>query len=105
MDFDLSKIEGFDWNKGNLEHIKKHNVDYKECEQVFFNKPIIVNDDKTHSQKEQRFRIYGRTNKNRRLMVIYIIRENKIRVISSRDQSRQERKEFQKTEVSIYEKT
>lgn len=91
----FSEIEGFEWSNGNLEHIKKHDVSYIECEEVFFNKPLIVNDDETHSQTEERFRVYGRTNKNRLLEMIFTIRNNKIRVISARDQNKKERKEFQ----------
>lgn len=96
-DFDFSKIEGLDWDKGNLEHIKKHNVKAKECEETFFNKPFIINEDESHSQKEQRFRVYGQTNKKRLLSMILTLRENKIRIISARDQSRKERKEFIET--------
>ena len=85
----------FDWDKGNLEHIKKHNVKEKECEEVFFNKPIIINEDETHSRTEDRFRVYGLTDKERLLFIIFTIRNNKIRVISVRNQNKRERKEFQ----------
>lgn len=92
--FDPSEIEGFEWDHGNLEHIKKHKVDYKECEEGFSNKPLIVNEDETHSQIEERYRVYGQTNKNRLLSMIFTMRGNKIRIISARDQNRKERKEF-----------
>ena len=95
MDVDLSLIEGFDWDKGNLEHITRHKVNYKECEEVFLNKPFIVNEDESHSQSEERFRVYGHTNKNRLLMLVLTIRNNKFRIISVRDQSKKERKEYQ----------
>lgn len=95
LDLDLSKIEGFDWDKGNIEHIKKHNVKTEECEEVFFNKPLVINEDETHSQTEERFRVYGQTNKTRLLFVIFTIRNNKIRVISARNENRKERREFQ----------
>lgn len=96
--FDFSKLEGFDWDKGNLEHIKKHRVGYEECEQVFLNKPLIVTEDENHSQLEERFRIYGQTDNNRLILMIITIRNNKIRVISARDQSKKERREHEKTE-------
>lgn len=95
--FGFSKLEGFDWNKGNLEHIKKHKVGYEECEQAFLNNPLIVTENESHSQLEKRIRVYGRTNDNRLVLMIITIRNNKIRVISARDQSIKERKEFQKT--------
>ena len=91
---DFKTIEGFKWDKGNIEHIKKHGIDYKECEEVFVNKPIIINNDKFHSQTEERFRVYGQTDKKRLIMAIFTVRNNKFRVISARDQSKKERKEF-----------
>jgi hypothetical protein len=48
--FDFSSIVGFDWDKGNRQkNWEKHRVDYRECEEVFFNSPLIVGDDRTHS--------------------------------------------------------
>lgn len=96
-DFDLSKIEGFEWNKGNLEHINKHNVSKEECEEAFLNKQPELTSDGTHSQIEERYRIYGQTDSGRLLFIIITIRTNKIRVISARDQNKKERKEFSKT--------
>jgi uncharacterized DUF497 family protein len=103
VNFDLSKLEGFEWDRGNLDHIQKHNVNYRECEDVFFNKPLIINQDETHSQIEERFRVYGQTNRKRRIFMIFTIRHNKIRVLSSRDQNRKERTEFQKQGGEIHE--
>lgn len=97
MFFDLSKVEGFEWDSGNLEHIKKHDVNYRECEDAFLNKPFIVNEDETHSQTEERFRAYGQTNRGRFIFIIFTIRNNRIRVISSRSQNKKERKEFEET--------
>lgn len=94
LGFDFSKIEGFDWDNGNLEHIKKHNVSKEECEGAFLNKVPIVTEDESHSQLEQRYRIYGQTEKDRLLFLIVTLRENKVRVISARDQNRKERREF-----------
>lgn len=95
--FDLSKIEGFDWDMDNLGHIKRNNVSYQECEERFLNIPLIVNKDETHSQVEKRYRIYGQTDKRRLIFMIFTLRNNKIRVISARDQSKKERKEYQET--------
>lgn len=95
MDFDLSKIEGFEWDKGNLEHVKKHSVDYRECEQVFFNKPLLIREDEKHSQLEKRFHALGITDKKRFVFVTFTIRKNIFRIISARDQNRKERKEVQ----------
>lgn len=93
MKFDFSKLEGFEWDDGNLAHIKKHGVSYKECEEVFLTKDLWITEDQTHSQSEERYRVYGKTEYGRLLFIIITIRNNKIRVISARDQNRKERKE------------
>jgi uncharacterized DUF497 family protein len=99
VDFDYSKIEGFQWDKGNLEHIRKHKVLYTECEEVFSNTPLLVNEDKKHSRLEERFQALGKTNNGRFIFVAYTVRKNKIRIISSRDQNKKERYELLKKEV------
>lgn len=96
LNFDFSKVEGFEWDEGNLSHISKHNVGFRECEEAFSNTPIFINNDEGHSQVEQRYRAYGNTNAGRKLTVIFTVRNNNIRVVSARDQSRKERAELQK---------
>lgn len=96
MVFDLSKIEGFEWDRGNLGHIKIHKVVYTECEEIFSNKPLFINEDKTHSKIEERFQALGQTNNGRLLFVSLTIRSNKIRVVSARDQNRKERARLNK---------
>lgn len=101
MGFDLSKVEGFEWDKGNLFHIKEHHVDYKECEQVFFNLPIIILSDEKHFKIEKRFEIIGITLGERRLSLAITVRKNKIRVITARDQSKKERKAFKHERMKL----
>ncbi len=92
--FDFKKLEGFEWDEGNLEHIKKHDVNYKECEQIFFNKPFLVSEDKAHSQTEKRFQVLGQTRNKRLLFVVFTYRGNIVRVVTARDKGRKERKQF-----------
>lgn len=92
INVDLSLVEGFEWDKGNLEHIKKHQVNYKECEEIFFNQPLRLSEDKAHSQAEERLQALGKTNQGKKLFVSFTIREKKIRVLSARNQSKKERR-------------
>lgn len=83
----------FDWDYGNVTKNKaKHKVDIDECEEIFTNKPIIFFGDEKHSIKEKRYGCLGVTNQGRQLSIVFTIRKNKIRVITARDQSRQDRK-------------
>lgn len=96
---DLSGLDGFEWDQGNLGHIKKHGVSKEECEEVFLNKEPEVGEDGTHSQIEARYMVRGQTDRGRLLFMIITIRENKIRIISARDQNKKERQELEKLEV------
>lgn len=94
--FDFTKLSGFDWDEGNREkNWIKHEVDYKEAEEIFFNKPLFINKDVKHSSKEKRFEALGQTDKGRGLFVAFTIRNNKIRVISARDQDNKERRKYE----------
>lgn len=90
--FDVHSIDGFDWDEGYLDkNWIKHQVSNSGREEVFFNFPLLLADDKQHSQEEQRYYVLGQTNANRRLFIAFAVRENKIRVISARDMSQKER--------------
>lgn len=65
-----------------------------ECEQVFFNQPLIAAPDVAHSEQEPRFYLLGRTDSGRLLFVVFTPRDTLIRVISARDMSRKERKVY-----------
>ena len=92
MALHLSKLVGFEWDMGNVDKNRtKHGVEDRECEEIFSNKPLIIFEDKSHSQQEERWGALGRTNNGRRLAIYFTIRNNKIRVISARDQSQKDR--------------
>ena len=96
--FDLNEIEGFDWDDGNrTKNWIKHQVSTAECEELFFNLPLLFADDSQHSQEEKRYYVLGQTNAGRLLFIAFTIRSNKIRVISARDMSHKERQAYAKT--------
>ena len=88
----LDHLIGFDWDEGNKQkNWDKHQVDYTECEQVFFNKPLIISEDTKHSSQKQRYYALGQSDISRALFIVFTVRSDKIRVISARDQSKKER--------------
>ena len=91
-------VQGFDWDYYNEnKNIFKHNVSTAECEQIFFNLPLLINDDLAHGDEdEERYLAFGRTDENRKLFVAFEIRNQLIRPISFRD--------MEKPERAIYEK-
>jgi uncharacterized protein len=94
---DLAKCEGFQWDAGNARKSEdKHGVSQAEAEQIFFNEPLLLLPDTTHSQIEPRFHVLGRTDDGRRLHVTVTLRDGGrlIRIISARDMHRTERTHY-----------
>lgn len=87
----------FEWDQGNNEKNKKHNVEDKETEEVFLDEGKVIFKDKLHSKIEDRFIVVGKTKKGRLLYICFTKRKKKIRIISARD--------INKKEVTLYEET
>lgn len=93
----LENCTGFEWDEGNItKNWNKHDVSVVECEQIFFNKPLIVKRDKKHSILENRYYVLGRTNMDRLLFTVFTVRKNKIRIISARDMTDSEAERYDK---------
>jgi uncharacterized protein len=91
----LAQATGFQWDADNVEkNWRKHQVSAAECEQVFFNQPLIAAPDVAHSQQEPRFFVLGQTDARRLLFLVLTLRDKHIRVISARDMSREERRVY-----------
>ena len=89
----------FQWDKGNIgKNVKKHKVQDKETEEIFFDECKKTFKDTLHSGDELRFRVIGKTKKEKLLFVVFTVRKEKIRIISARNINRKE-------EYLYYEKT
>ena len=92
--FDPAKVSGFDWDAGNARKSEeKHGVSMSEAEQVFFNAPLLILEDRAHSTQEIRIHALGKTDEGRALHITFTQRKagTLIRVISARDMHRKER--------------
>lgn len=92
----ISGLKAFDWDKWNVgKNILKPKVYSAECEEVFFNKPVMGEVVLSRKKTERRYYAFGITDSGRKLTIIFTIRgDNKIRVISVRDMSRKERRSY-----------
>lgn len=92
----LDECSGFDWDEGNSEkNWVTHGVACGEAEEVFFNVPLVLAPDAAHSNVEDRYYGLGVTNGGRPLFVVFTIRGDLVRVVSSRDMSRRERRIYE----------
>src|SRR5215208_1692056 len=93
---DLSQLVGFEWDENNREkNWEKHGVLASECEEVFFNLPLLLQPDPAHSQNEPRYYVLGHTIAGRRLFIAFTVREDNIRVIFARNMSKKERRIYE----------
>ena len=94
-------ITEFEWDDGNRDkNWKKHGITQNECEEIFFNQPLIVNEDLKHSERENRYQALGKTNESKLLFIVFTLRGNKIRVISARKMNRGEKQIYESNEYS-----
>ena len=97
MKIEFEQITGFQWDAGTLnKNLTKHNVENWECEQVFFNEPLIIADDPKHSNTEKRWVAFGKSDADRLLTIVFTIRVSLIRIISAGDMSPREIKFYEK---------
>lgn len=90
---DLDELVGFEWDDGNiLKNEIKHGLKWQIIEEIFFNEPLVLLEDKNHSSDDEcRCVVLGYTNEKQLATVIFTKRKNKIRVISARPMSKKEK--------------
>jgi uncharacterized DUF497 family protein len=106
MEFDCLDTElltGFDWDDGNIyKNERKHGLNYKLIEEVFFNEPLLIVEDFQHSEDECRCVEFGKDNRSTKIMVVFTVRDNLIRVISAREMTKKEKKFYENNKNNPY---
>jgi uncharacterized DUF497 family protein len=86
----------FEWNPNKaVENLNSHGVSFDEASSVFGDPLAITIDDPDHSIDEYRFITMGYSNRQRLLVVVHTEREGKIRIISAREVTPRERKQYE----------
>ncbi|MCB0181140.1 MAG: BrnT family toxin [Anaerolineae bacterium] len=86
----------FEWdsNKAAINQ-QKHHVSFEEAATVFSDPLAVIFDDEEHSIEEIREVIIGHSANNRLLLVSFTERVEAIRIISARQATRIERKDYE----------
>ncbi|MBE9179796.1 BrnT family toxin [Oculatella sp. LEGE 06141] len=86
----------FEWNpdKANLNY-EKHNVSFEEAATVFNDLLSVTFPDPDHSVGESRYVIIGMSRFGQLLIVSHTDRGEKVRIISARKATRQERRFYE----------
>jgi uncharacterized DUF497 family protein len=86
----------FEWDPNKArKNIKIHNVSLDEASTAFKDTLSLTIYDPLHSDEEDRFVLIGNSCKNRLLAVVHIARGDKIRIISARKVTRNERRQYE----------
>jgi len=94
MDLLPEPIE-FEWDAGNIrKSLDTHGMSNQETEEAFARGALIVPDAK-HSVYEDRHILFGKTAGGVLLYIVFTLRAQKVRVISSRRASARERKWYE----------
>ncbi len=100
----LERCTGFEWDAGNAPKVlARHNVEPGECEQAFFQEPLVVAFDERHSGAEPRWQALGRTLADRKLYLVFTVRDPLSRVIAARDMNRKERRQYAEVQAGAEE--
>lgn len=89
----------FEWdpNKATL-NLEKHGVSFQEAATVFDDPLSVAVPDPDHSLEEQRFIIVGSSHRGRGLIVAYTERDDRVRIITARELTPNERKAYEQGE-------
>lgn len=86
----------FEWNPDKAKsNYEKHNVSFEEAATVFDDSLSVTFPDPDHSIGESRYVIIGLSRFGQLLIVAHTDREEKIRIISARKATRQERRFYE----------
>jgi uncharacterized DUF497 family protein len=83
----------FDWDDGNTKHLATHDVTPAEFEQSMKNNPLDLDYDVING--EERYRSVGVTNGGRFLLLVWTVREGKIRAVTAFTASVSNKESFQ----------
>jgi uncharacterized DUF497 family protein len=104
----VDTVVSFQWAVGNRDkNWIKHGITQAECEQAFFNLPLLIFDDSRHSQNEERFYALGRTDAVKGLFIVFTYRDKSlVRIISARRMTKAEKDYYNRGEKrgQLYDK-
>ena len=86
----------FEWDRAKArENLKKHGVAFDEALTVFADPLARIFDDPDHSENEQRELIVGHSAQQRLLVVSFTDRQPRTRIISAREATVHERRDYE----------
>jgi len=90
----------FQWDPAKAAaNVRKHRVTFSEAATAFSDPLSATIDDRAHSDEEQRYVLFGISERGRLLAVMHTERDGVIRIISARKATRAEQREYEDDEL------
>jgi len=86
----------FEWDENKAKsNVVKHGITFSVAVTIFADPYLLFTEDSQHSQQEEREWAIGVAENGLLIVVVFTIREEKIRIISARKASKTERKQYE----------
>jgi uncharacterized DUF497 family protein len=86
----------FEWDPNKAaQNLRKHNVTFEEAATVFRDDLSITIPDPDHTMEEERFITVGLSSQNRLMMIAHVERGDCIWIISARELTPRERRQYE----------
>jgi uncharacterized DUF497 family protein len=88
------KIERISWDQDTVDHISIHSVSPEEVEEVLFDEespPLVMRG------REGRHLAYGKTGGGRLLLIVWVLRHRKTKIIMARDMNQKETRFYRRS--------
>lgn len=88
------KIERISWDQDTVDHISIHSVSPEEVEEVLFDEespPLVMRG------REGRHLAYGKTGGGRLLLIVWVLRHRKTKIITARDMNQKEKRFYRRS--------
>lgn len=93
-------VSDFEWDdKKAATNIRDHSVSFEEAASIFDDGLMVTNADVVHSEDEDRYASIGLSARNRLLVVIYTERVRTVRIISAREPTSREKRDYENDSV------
>jgi uncharacterized DUF497 family protein len=86
------EFAGFDWDVANVEHILRHAVTPFEVEEVVSRPHVTI--PARAVKGEERWKLFGKTESGRHLVVVFTIRRRLFRTVTAYEMNATERKKY-----------
>lgn len=89
----------FEWDPNKAaRNVRKHGVTFEDAATVFQDDLSVTVPDPDHSMAEERFITVGMSSQNRLLMVAHAERGDRIRIISARELTPREKRQYEEAD-------